>query len=147
MEVYHGTAANFPPKQLTGGPDTAALLGKPMPGLWLTKDIELAASYASWSADCTGDKLLRVISLEMADDCPRFHNPSRPQDFVIRHPEHEYENGRLKVLRGYRVRRRRLPELNSLGWELQIPELKVQVVVPSADIMEALPPGTYQRLE
>ena len=142
MEVYHGTAADFRPKQLTGGPDTAALLGKPMPGLWMSTSLELAATYASWSADCTGGNLLRVISLEMSDDCPRYHNPSRPEDFVVRNPEREYEMGTLKVKRGYRIRRRRVVVSDIRGWMLQIPELGLQLMTPDADTMDALPPGT-----
>ena len=47
MEVYHGTAAHFPIKELTHGPDTAALLGVPKPGLWLTTNPKVAAAYAS----------------------------------------------------------------------------------------------------
>ena len=144
MKVYHGTAARFPAKELTGGPDTAALLGKPMPGLWLTESPELAAQYASWSADCTRSKHLRVVSLEMADDCLRFRNPSRPEDFVVRYPERELESGKLKILRAYRVRRNKLFNSGSPYWELQVPELGVHVVGLNADGMEALPPGTSQ---
>ena len=64
MDVYHGTAARFPTQELTYGPDTSATLGAPMPGLWLTTDPALAAIYASWSADCTKSKHLRVITLK-----------------------------------------------------------------------------------
>ena len=71
MKVYHGTAEQFPVKELRGGPDTAGLMGKPMPALWLTENPELAANYASWSADCTKGKHLRVICLEMDRECPR----------------------------------------------------------------------------
>ena len=106
--MYHGTAARFPPKELTGGPDTAALMGRRMPGLWLTDTANFAAHYASWSADCTHSKLLRVITLEMTKDCPRIHNPDRQVDFLVQNPERGYQRGDLKVLRAYRVRRQRV---------------------------------------
>lgn len=142
MEVYHGTAARFPIKELTYGPDTSAQLGTPMPGLWLTTSPKLAALYASWSADCTKSNYLRVIALEMNEDCPRWHNPHRNEDFVIRSPEREYENGNLKVLRAYRVRRTNRPDLPdvcilNVKWNL----CESSIAVPHADVMEALPYG------
>ena len=145
MEVYHGTAARFPIKELTYGPDTSAQLGTPMPGLWLTSSPELAAVYASWSADCTKSTYLRVIALEMGEDCPRRYNPQRPEDFVVRYPGREYENGSLKVLRAYRVRRSKLPGSSS-GWMLRIKWdlAKREIAVPGPDMMEALPPGFTQ---
>ena len=120
MEVYRGTGARFLVKELTYGPDTAAQLGTPMPWLWLTTDPKLAATYASWSADCTKSNYLRVIALEMNEDCPRWHNPRRKEDFVVRSPEREYENGNLKGLRAYRVRRKKVFDPNSgqsVAWQ------------------------------
>ena len=145
MKAYHGTAARFPIKELTYGPDTSAQLGTPMPGLWLTSSPELAAAYASWSADCTKSNYLRVISLEMGEDCPRWYNPQRPEDFIVRYPEREYENGGLKVIRAYRVRRSKLPGSSSgrmlrIKWDLA----KCEIAVPGADMMEALPHGLTQ---
>ena len=146
MQVYHGTAANFPIKQLTYGPDSSAQLGKPMSGLWLSTNPKLAVAYASWSADCTGENHLRVISLEMNEDCPRWHNPDRPEDFVIRYPEPQYENGNLKVLRGYRLRRTRAPIeqkawLINVKWDIS----DIPIAVPHLDMMEKLPYWTHGR--
>ena len=142
MRVYHGTAARFPMKQLTGGPDTSALLGTPKPGLWLTTEPRLAATYASWSADCTESNYLRVIALEMNEDCPRWHNPQRKEDFVVRWPEREYENGNLKVLRGYHLKRFKLPGPPAM-WELRVKWdlAEHNIIVQHADTMEALPSG------
>lgn len=146
MEVYHGTAARFPIKQLTYGPDTSAQLGTPMPGLWLTNNPKQAAAYASWSADCTKSDNMRVIALEMDEGCPRWHNPRRTEDFVIRSPEREYENGNLKVIRAYRVKRKKVFDPNSgqsVAWMLQVRWnlAETEIVVPNADVMEALPVG------
>ena len=140
MEVYHGTAARFPIKELTYGPDTSAQLGTPMPGLWLTNNPELAATYASWSADCTASNYLRVITLEMSEDCQRWHNPQRAEDFVVRCPEREYENGNLRVLRAYRIRRSKWPNLPG-AWVLNVNWDKCEntIIVPNANLMEALP--------
>ena len=138
MIAYHGTAARFPPKRLTGGPDTAAFMGTPMPGLWLTETANLAAHYASWSADCTRSKLLRIITLEMTDDCPRIHNPERPADFLIQNPEHEYKSGNLRILRAYRVYRKRLHTPPISSWHLTVPPLDVNIIALHAKDMAKL---------
>ena len=138
MIVYHGTAARFPPKKLTSGPDTAALMGRRMPGLWLTETANLAAHYASWSADCTRSKLLRVIALEMTKDCPRIHNPDRPADFLIQNPQREYKCGNLKVLRAYRVYRKRPQTPPISSWHLNVPPLDVNIIVLHAKDMAKL---------
>ena len=142
MEVYHGTAARFPIKELTHGPDESAQLGIPKPGLWLTTNPKLAALYASWSADCTKSTFLRVIALDMDEECPRWHNPQRIEDFVIRFPEREYEDGNLKVRRAYRVKRTKVPGSPQM-WMLQVrwDLAESNIVVPHADVIEAMPYG------
>lgn len=137
--VYHGTSAAFPPKQLTSGPDTSAMTGKPMPGLWLTTSPETAAAYASWSADCTGETLLRVITLEISRDCPRTQSPLRPEDLLITMPELRYQQDLLKVLRGYKVRRSRLKEAPRKGWLLEVPDLEIRLITANAATMAKLP--------
>ena len=143
MKVYHGTAARFPMKELQAGPDTAAILGKPMPGLWLTTQPRMAALYASWSADCTRDRHLRVIALEMRDECTRWHNPQKPEDLVVREPRREFENGNLRVLRGYRIKRYPVQDSPAM-WELRVAwDLdEARIIVPHAKMMSNLPPGT-----
>ena len=135
MKVYHGTAARFPIRKLREGPDTAALLGRPMPGLWLTENPELAEQYASWSADCTKGKRLRIISLEMAEDCPRYHNPGRSADFVVEHPKAQYRNGNLTVLEEYPVQRSKVHNAGRWAWELIVPELDIRTIVLNAKDM------------
>ena len=145
MQVYHGTSIKFPIKELTYGPDSSAHFGKPWPGLWLTSDPLLAVNYASWSADCRGDTFLRVIALEMGDECPRVYSPEREEDFLVSNPEKEYENGDLKVLRAYRLRRKPWPE-NKYIWELRVKWdlADKQILVPNAAAMESAPRGTYR---
>ena len=142
MEVYHGTAARFPIRELTYGPDGSAMMGTPWPGLWLTKDPRLAALYASWSADCTGESFLRVIAVEIKDKCPRKYSLHRPEDFVVRYPEREYENGNLRVMRGYRIQRRRDPEV-PYAWRIRAKWniTETDFIVPHAGVMESLPSG------
>ena len=82
----------------------------------------------------------------MNEDCPRWHNPSRKEDFVVRFPEREYGNGDLKCLRAYRVRRKKVPDPNSgqlEWWMLQVRWnlAETEIFVPNADFMEALPYG------
>lgn len=140
--VYHGTAARFPINALTSGPDTASLLGKPIPGLWLTENPAMAAVYASWSADCTGGAALRIIVLEMNEDCPRRHNPSRPEDLLVSHPEDLYQAGMIRILRAHRVRRRPIKVKGGRGWRLSVPELDVTIATPSARVLASLPQGS-----
>ena len=150
MRVYHGTAAQFPAKQLTSGPDAAGLSGVQRPGLWLTTDSRLAAIYPSWSADCTGErKHLRVIELEMDEDCPRWHNPDRPIDFVVWVPEREYEARNLRVVRADRADRAivRIPD-GPRHWRLRVKGLLDEdVLTLDADGMEHLPNNTFSRLD
>lgn len=143
MHVYHGTAAKFPIKELTSGPDSSAQFGKPWPGLWLTSSPLMAAVYASWSADCVGSNFMRVIALEMADECPRVQSPDKEEDFLVRFPHPQYESGNLKVIRAYRIRRKPAPGHKQF-WQLQVnwDIADKLIMTPNADGMESVPRGT-----
>ena len=149
MRVYHGTSADFPAAELRGGPDTAALSGRAIPGLWLTTKPGMAAAYASWSADCVGGSRLRVIELEMRQRCSRRRSKVHPEDFVVKNPGWQYRSGNLRVTgTEYPVRRTRPEELLE-AWLLEI-EWDIgdrRILVPSAKMMalmartEGLGPG------
>lgn len=131
--VYHGTNATFPPQALSSGPDAPAPSGTPQPGLWLTESAAMAAVYASWAADHRGGGPLRIIELWLHEDCPREHDPNRPEELLVAHPELHYQDHQLRVVRAHRVRRRRVRSGRSRSWHLSIPELDVNLLVPCTD--------------
>ena len=147
VQVYHGTSFKFPIKELTAGPDPSANFGRPWPGLWLTKAPEMAAAYASWSADCHRNKFMRVIALEMSEDCPHVVSPEREIDILIRNPEPEFANGNLRVVRGYRVRRKITME-DPHFWDLIInwDIANKYLVVPNSATAASMPYGTFDIL-